>query len=157
MPPSVTRMSRCPRRPIPDLRGQAGVGKSSLISRLVPGAQIRINELMRGDEGTHTTTASQLYDLPGGGHLIDSPGVRDFAPALLRLEPTSLGFLEVAQYAPRCRFADCRHLREPGCAVRTACETQAISPRRYESYRRLRRLFATLGAQEGSGRKPRSR
>jgi ribosome biogenesis GTPase / thiamine phosphate phosphatase len=137
--------------------GQSGVGKSSLISRLVPGAHIRTSELMRGQEGTHTTTASQLYDLPGGGHLIDSPGVRDFAPALSRLEPTSLGFLEVAQYAPRCRFADCRHLREPGCAVRAACETQAISPRRYESYRRLRRLFETLGAQDGSGRKPRSR
>ena len=137
--------------------GQSGVGKSSLIGRLVPGAQIRTSELMRGQEGTHTTTASQLYDLPGGGHLIDSPGVRDFAPALSRLEPTSLGFLEVAQCAPGCRFTDCRHLREPGCAVRAACETGAISPRRYESYRRLRRLFETLGAQDGSGRKPRSR
>jgi ribosome biogenesis GTPase / thiamine phosphate phosphatase len=137
--------------------GQSGVGKSSLVSCMVPGAEIRTSELMRGDEGTHTTTASQLYDLPGGGHLIDSPGVRDFAPALSRLEPTSLGFLEVAQCAPRCRFDDCRHLREPGCAVRAACETGAIGARRYESYRRLRRMFETLGAQDGPGRKPRSR
>jgi ribosome biogenesis GTPase len=128
--------------------GQSGVGKSSLISRLVPEADIRTGELMlRTQEGTHTTTASHLYDLAGGGHLIDSPGVRDFAPALSRLEPTSLGFLEVAQRAPHCRFDDCRHLKEPACAVRAASESGEISPRRYESYRRLRRLFETLGAR----------
>jgi ribosome biogenesis GTPase len=128
--------------------GQSGVGKSSLISRLVPAADIRTGELMlRSQEGTHTTTASHLYDLAGGGHLIDSPGVRDFAPALSRLEPTSLGFLEVAQRAPQCRFDDCRHLKEPACAVRAASESGAISPRRYESYRRLRRLFETLGSR----------
>ena len=128
--------------------GQSGVGKSSLISRLVPEAQIRTGELMlRTQEGTHTTTASHLYDLAGDGHLIDSPGVRDFAPALSRLEPTSLGFLEVAQRAPGCRFDDCRHLLEPACAVRAASESGNISPRRYESYRRLRRLFETLGSR----------
>jgi ribosome biogenesis GTPase len=137
--------------------GQSGVGKSSLISCLVPEAQIRTGDLMRSQEGTHTTTASRLYDLAGGGHLIDSPGVRDFAPALSRLEPTSLGFLEVAQRAPRCRFDDCRHLKEPACAVRAASEAGEISPRRYESYRRLRRLFETLGAQDGPDRRPRSR
>jgi ribosome biogenesis GTPase len=128
--------------------GQSGVGKSSLIARLVPEADIRTGELMlRTQEGTHTTTASHLYDLAGGGHLIDSPGVRDFAPALSRLEPTSLGFLEVAQRAPHCRFDDCRHLKEPACAVRAASECGDISPRRYESYRRLRRLFETLGSR----------
>src|SRR5580658_744962 len=122
--------------------GQSGVGKSSLVGRLVPEADIRTGELMlRSQEGVHTTTASRLYDLAAGGHLIDSPGVRDFAPALSRLEPTSLGFLEVAQLAPRCRFDNCRHLREPACAVRAASESGAISPRRYESYRRLRRLI----------------
>src|SRR5580658_5241685 len=132
--------------------GQSGVGKSSLIARLVPEADIRTGELvLRTQEGTHTTTASHLYDLAGGGHLIDSPGVRDFAPALSRLEPTSLGFLEVAQRAPHCRFDDCRHLREPGCAVRAASECGSISARRYESYRRLRHLFETLGADTGPG------
>jgi ribosome biogenesis GTPase / thiamine phosphate phosphatase len=137
--------------------GQSGVGKSSLVSRLVPEADIRTGELMRSQEGTHTTTASRLYDLAGGGHLIDSPGVRDFAPALSRLEPTSLGFLDVAQRAPGCRFDDCRHLKEPACAVRAASDSGQISPRRYESYRRLRRLFETLGTQDGAGRRPRSR
>jgi ribosome biogenesis GTPase / thiamine phosphate phosphatase len=128
--------------------GQSGVGKSSLIGRLVPEADIRTGDLMlRTQEGVHTTTASRLYDLAGGGHLIDSPGVRDFAPALSRLEPSSLGFLEVAQRAPQCRFDDCRHLREPACAVRAASESGAISARRYESYRRLRRLFETLGSR----------
>jgi ribosome biogenesis GTPase / thiamine phosphate phosphatase len=128
--------------------GQSGVGKSSLIARLVPEADIRTGELMlKTQEGTHTTTASHLYDLAGGGHLIDSPGVRDFAPALSRLEPSSLGFLEVAQRAPHCRFDDCRHLKEPACAVRAASECGDISARRYESYRRLRRLFETLGSR----------
>src|SRR3984885_13102653 len=138
--------------------GQSGVGKSSLVSHLVPEAQIRTGELMlRRQEGTHTTTASQLYDLAGGGHLIDSPGVRDFAPALSRLKPSSLGFLEVPHHAPQCRFDDCRHLREPSCAVRAASESGQISPRRYESYRRLRRLFETLGTEESTGKRPRSR
>ena len=114
----------------------------------MPEADIRTGELMlRTQEGTHTTTASRLYDLQGGGHLIDSPGVRDFAPALSRLEPTSLGFLEVAQRAPQCRFDDCRHLKEPACAVRAASESGDMSARRYESYRRLRRLFETLGSR----------
>ncbi|HTV79832.1 MAG TPA: ribosome small subunit-dependent GTPase A [Steroidobacteraceae bacterium] len=137
--------------------GQSGVGKSSLVARLVPEADVRTGELMRTQEGTHTTTASRLYDLAAGGHLIDSPGVRDFAPALARLEPTSLGFLEVAQRAPHCRFDDCRHLKEPACAVRAASEAGEISPRRYESYRRLRRLFETLGTPETTGRRPRPR
>jgi ribosome biogenesis GTPase len=124
--------------------GQSGVGKSSLTGTLVPDSDIRTGELMRATDGRHTTTASRLYDIPGGGALIDSPGVRDFAPAITRLEPTSLGFVEIAAQAPQCRFIDCRHLREPDCAVRSAVEAGEIHPRRYESYRRLRRLREQL-------------
>jgi len=132
--------------------GQSGVGKSSLVHALVPQAQVRTGTLLRDEAGRHTTTASRLYELPGGGALVDSPGVRDFAPAPEHLEPTSLGFLEVAALAPGCRFDDCRHLREPGCAVRAAVEAGAVSPRRHESYRRLRRLREQL-LEAGPGRK----
>ena len=126
------------------LVGQSGVGKSSLLRQLVPGADAAVGELLKGEAGRHTTSAAQLYALPGGGALIDSPGVRDFAPAPDMLDERTLGFAEVAAHAPQCRFVDCRHMREPGCAVRAAVEAGAISPRRYESYRRLRRLREQL-------------
>jgi ribosome biogenesis GTPase / thiamine phosphate phosphatase len=136
------------------LVGQSGVGKSSLIRRLVPQADIAVGELVRQEEGRHTTTASHLFDLPGGGCLIDSPGVRDFAPAIDRLDSTYLGFIEVARLAPECRFADCRHMREPGCAVIAAVEAGTMHVRRYESYRRLRRLFEELTEARGPRRNP---
>jgi ribosome biogenesis GTPase len=128
------------------LVGQSGVGKSSLLRQLVPGSEALIGELIRDDEGRHTTTATRLYQVPGGGEIIDSPGVRDFAPAIDRLNGSDLGFPEIEALAPRCRFADCRHLREPDCAVRAAIGT-GFSERRYESYRRLRRLYERLSAE----------
>jgi ribosome biogenesis GTPase / thiamine phosphate phosphatase len=135
------------------LVGQSGVGKSSLVDRLIPEAAVEVGELVRDEEGRHTTTASRLFDLPRGGNLIDSPGVRDFAPAVDRLDSRSLGFAEVERLAPGCRFSDCRHMREPGCAVQKATETGAMSPRRYESYRRLRRLYEELTAARGPERR----
>lgn len=131
------------------LVGQSGVGKSSLVRRLAPEAEVEIGELMREEEGRHTTTASRLHELPGSGGLIDSPGVRDFAPAVDHLDPRHLGFVEVARLAPGCRFLDCRHMREPGCAVRQAVEDGSMDARRYESYRRLRRLAEDLTSVRG--------
>lgn len=137
------------------LVGQSGVGKSSLIRRLIPEAAVEIGELVRGDEeGRHTTTTSRMFDLPRGGHLIDSPGVRDFAPAIDRLDARDMGFVEVARLAPQCRFQDCQHMREPNCAVRTASESGALHPRRYESYRRLRRLYDELIKARGPKYRP---
>lgn len=133
--------------------GQSGVGKSSLIAALIPEAALVTGELDREQEGRHTTTAARLYELPGGGALIDSPGVRDFAPAIDALEPRSLGFPEVDRLAPGCRFLDCQHLREPHCAVRSASEDGRLPPRRYESYRRLRRLYDELNAARGPARR----
>ena len=133
--------------------GQSGVGKSSLIARLVPGSDLATGQLDADAEGRHTTTHSSLHDLPGGGALIDSPGVRDFAPAIDSLEPASLGFPEVDRLATGCRFANCRHMREPSCAVRGAAEAGEFDARRYESYRRLRRLREELEAARGPGRK----
>jgi ribosome biogenesis GTPase len=128
------------------LVGQSGVGKSSLVRRLLPQAQVTVGELVRAAEGRHTTSAARLFDLPHGAALIDSPGVRDFAPAVSALDERTLGFPEVARLAAGCRFNDCRHMREPGCAVRAAAENASWHARRYESYRRLRRLREQLAA-----------
>jgi ribosome biogenesis GTPase / thiamine phosphate phosphatase len=128
------------------LVGQSGVGKSSLVRRLVPQAEVQIGMLVRNEEGRHTTTAARMFELSHGAALIDSPGVRDFAPAVDALDERSLGFPDVAHFAPGCRFSDCRHMREPACAVRAAAESGALWARRYESYRRLRRLREELSA-----------
>lgn len=133
------------------LVGQSGVGKSSLIRMLVPQSEASIGELLR-DEGRHTTTAVRLYDLPGGGAIIDSPGVRDFAPPIDRLDGASLGFPEVAALSSGCRFSDCRHMREPDCAV-LAAVGKSFDARRYESYRRMRRLFEQLQPPAGPRRR----
>jgi ribosome biogenesis GTPase len=135
------------------LVGQSGVGKSSLLRSLVPDSEANVGALIRDDEGRHTTTATRLYQLPGGGAIIDSPGVRDFAPAIDRLTDPALGFAEIAALSPGCRFGDCRHLREPDCAVRAALGG-SLSERRYESYRRLRRLSERLRATPGARDQP---
>jgi ribosome biogenesis GTPase len=135
------------------LVGQSGVGKSSLVSALLPDATVETGELMREEEGRHTTTASRAYPLASGGALIDSPGVRDFAPAVDQLDASTLGFPEVAARAGGCRFKDCRHMQEPGCAVIAASESGGLSPRRYESYRRLRRRYTDLVEARGYKRR----
>jgi ribosome biogenesis GTPase len=134
------------------LVGQSGVGKSSLLQALLPASQLRVQELDRDDEGRHTTTRSEMYALPQGGAIIDSPGVRDYVPAISALEPRALGFAEIEKLAPGCRFADCIHMREPNCAVIEAVANGACDARRYESYRRLRRLFEDLQPAPGSQR-----
>ncbi|RMF99210.1 MAG: ribosome small subunit-dependent GTPase A [Gammaproteobacteria bacterium] len=129
------------------LVGQSGVGKSSLINALVPGADQATRALSRGREGRHATTASIMHRLAGGARLIDSPGVRDFLPAIGHEVEIQSGFPEIAAHAGQCRFRDCRHLHEPGCAVREAAATGEIWPRRYESYRRLLRQQQAAGAR----------
>ncbi|MFQ5636115.1 MAG: ribosome small subunit-dependent GTPase A [Gammaproteobacteria bacterium] len=122
------------------LVGQSGVGKSSLINRLAPGADIVVGELSTAnDEGTHTTTASAMHRLPDGGRLIDTPGVRDFVPAIPDTARVQHGFPEIRALADDCRFADCRHIREPDCAVKAAVAEGQIDPRRYETFKRLTR------------------
>jgi ribosome biogenesis GTPase / thiamine phosphate phosphatase len=131
--------------------GQSGVGKSSLTRQLTDDpTDIAIGTLIKDAEGRHTTTASRLYTLHGA-RIIDSPGVRDFAPAIDDLEPATLGFREVSRLASQCRFQDCRHLQEPHCAVRTAVDAGGMNARRYESYRRLRRLYDQLWNKRPAG------
>ena len=95
-------------------------------------------------EGRHTTVNSVMIELPGGGAVIDSPGVRDYAPAIMDVDDVQRGFPEIDRAGQDCRFANCRHLREPNCAVKGAVEDGSISERRYESYRRLIRLADEL-------------
>jgi ribosome biogenesis GTPase len=135
------------------LVGQSGVGKSSLTNLLVPGLDAAIDELSPGGRGgRHTTTCAALHRLPGGGELIDSPGVRDFAPPLPPPRDIAGGFREIAALAPHCRFKDCRHVREPGCAVAAAASEGRVAARRVASYRRLLEL-----AEDMARRAPRIR
>jgi len=120
------------------LVGQSGVGKSSLVNALLPEASARVGELSdSGGFGRHTTTETRLYHLPGGGQLIDSPGVRDFQLWHIESKDLPRGFREFAAYLGQCRFHNCRHRREPGCALQAAADRGEISPRRLESYRSL--------------------
>ncbi len=130
------------------LAGQSGVGKSSLIKTLLPEREIRIQALSQvTGHGTHTTTTSVLYHLPDGGDLIDTPGVRNFELGDLSSDDLDRGFVDIAPYLGQCRFSDCRHQSEPGCALREATARGEITPRRLDSYLQLRatRIAARSG------------
>jgi ribosome biogenesis GTPase len=125
--------------------GQSGVGKSTIINRLTGADQQRTASVSdKSGEGRHTTVNSVMLSLPNGGSVIDSPGVRDYAPALQSATDVIQGFREIEQAGGDCRFANCRHLREPGCAVIAAVEGKSIGSRRYESYRRAIALAEKL-------------
>jgi ribosome biogenesis GTPase len=126
------------------LVGQSGVGKSSLIKRLLPHRDIDVGKLSAASGlGKHTTTSTTLYHLPQGGRLIDSPGVRDFHLARVPDEELGHGFREFRPYLGQCRFNNCRHLSEPGCAIRAAVAEGRILERRMASYRKLMESGAT--------------
>ena len=118
--------------------GQSGVGKSSLINQLQPEANILVGALSEGTEkGTHTTTASRLFHLENGGHLIDSPGIREFAVTNLSDEQIIDGFIEFRPFLGQCKFRDCKHKVELGCALLKASEEGKILDVRLMNYRNI--------------------
>ncbi len=114
--------------------GQSGVGKSTLIAKLTGVNDITTGALMASGLGRHTTSATSLYALPGGGSIIDSPGVRNFATWHIPKAALARQFREFQPLVDECRFRDCAHEQEPGCALRAAVEDKRISPHRWRSY-----------------------
>lgn len=124
------------------LVGQSGMGKSTLTNALVPEAEAATREISTAlDTGKHTTTFARLYPL-GDGWLIDSPGLQAFGLAHLSADTVAECFTEFRPYLGRCRFRDCRHEAEPGCALLGALEAGQIHPRRFEHYRIIRKEIA---------------
>jgi ribosome biogenesis GTPase len=123
--------------------GPSGVGKSSLVNHLVGHEKLRTKSIREDGRGRHTTTHRELVALPAGGLVIDSPGIRE-----LQLWDTSSGvddtFADIRDLAGGCRFSDCAHDREPGCAVGAAVDDGRLLPTRFESYRKLTRELAWL-------------
>ena len=118
--------------------GQSGVGKSSLVNALLPGVDMKVGALSETHKkGKHTTTTARLFHIPGGGDLIDSPGIREFG--LWHIDPERLldGFREFRPYIGHCKFRDCAHEEEPGCAFDEALESGAVSEQRFTSYKQI--------------------
>lgn len=124
--------------------GQSGVGKSSLANDLLPEAELRVGELSERRTGSHTTTNATLFHFPGGGRLIDSPGVREFGLWHMNAEEVMENFVEIRPYLGRCKFRDCAHQGEPGCALRQALEDGKITPQRMNS---CEQILQSLSAQ----------
>ncbi|HCW96486.1 MAG TPA: ribosome biogenesis GTPase RsgA [Pseudomonas sp.] len=118
--------------------GQSGVGKSSLVNSLLPDVDTRVGALSeQTGKGTHTTTTARLFHFPGGGDLIDSPGIREFGLGHVSRADVEAGFIEFRDLLGTCRFRDCRHDREPGCSLLKALDDGRIQPQRMASYRHI--------------------
>jgi ribosome biogenesis GTPase len=115
--------------------GHSGVGKSSLINRLLPDLELRTHMVSEwSDKGMHTTTFAEMFELPQGGYIIDTPGIRELGVIDIEKQELSHFFPEMRERMNKCRFNNCRHINEPGCAVLTALEEGEIALSRYDSY-----------------------
>lgn len=127
--------------------GQSGVGKSSLVQALLPEARISVGELSaQSGLGQHTTSTARLYHLPTGGQIIDSPGVREFRLWPMSRQELARGFVEFLPFLGHCKFRDCTHQHEPGCALLEAVAKGEISPLRLESYQKIAGQLAEYDA-----------
>ena len=117
------------------LSGNSGVGKSTLINRILPGVNLRTAEISDShNTGMHTTTFSEMLLLPNGGYIIDTPGIKGFGTFNMEPEEISGFFKEIFRFSKDCRFNNCTHTHEPGCAVIKAVEDHYIAASRYQSY-----------------------
>lgn len=117
------------------LSGNSGVGKSTLINRILPGVNLRTAEISDShNTGMHTTTFSEMLLLPDGGYIIDTPGIKGFGTFNMEPEEISSFFKEIFRFSKDCRFNNCTHTHEPGCAVIKAVEDHYIAASRYQSY-----------------------
>ncbi len=130
------------------LIGSSGVGKSTLINRLLQEERFRTNGLRDDDKGRHTTTRRELVLLPSGGMVIDTPGMREFG-MWDSGEGIDLAFAEIDELAAQCRFRDCTHSGEPGCAVQRAVQNGELSAERFESYCKLKNENSYSEDREG--------
>jgi len=125
--------------------GQSGVGKSSLIDTLLPEEELKVGALSHASKkGRHTTTTARLYHFPAGGDLIDSPGIREFGLWHMNEDEVLHGFKEIRHLSGYCRFRDCHHEKEPGCAILEAVEKGEISEARFNSYKRILETLTEL-------------
>ncbi len=117
------------------ISGHSGVGKSSLINLLVPDLNLKTTEISDySSKGVHTTTFAEMHDLPEGGEIIDTPGIRELGIVEIEEEELSHYFPEMRAELHNCKFNNCKHLNEPGCAIKKAVDESRISLIRYESY-----------------------
>lgn len=117
------------------LSGHSGVGKSTIINKLLPHAKLRTKDISEYHKaGVHTTTFSEMIPLPNGGYLIDTPGIKGFGTIEMQGVEVAHYFPEIFEHSADCRFSNCTHTNEPGCAVREAVEAHYISQSRYKSY-----------------------
>lgn len=117
------------------LAGHSGVGKSTLLNRLIPHANVKTGAISDyHGKGMHTTTFSEMIELPEGGFIIDTPGIKGFGTVAMEKEEISHYFLEIFKFSQDCRYNNCMHMNEPGCAVLKAVEEHYISESRYKSY-----------------------
>lgn len=125
--------------------GQSGVGKSSLINSLIPDLNLQVGAISESNQkGTHTTTTAQLFHFAQGGHLIDSPGIREFGLWHMSLDDILYGFVEFRPFIGHCKFRDCKHINEPKCAIHAAHEAGEISDYRMNSFEELRAQLNSL-------------
>jgi len=142
------------------LLGRSGAGKSTLVNALAGAGVMAVREIRRADgKGRHTTAYRSLVPVPGGGAVLDTPGIRGVG-LLDTADGLDQAFAEIAELAGYCRFGDCRHEAEPGCAVQVALRDGSLSPRRLESWHKLRREVAVQSARQavrpaGTGRRKR--
>jgi len=117
------------------ISGHSATGKSSLVNHFIPGKDLRIGEVSESsNKGQHTTTFAEMHQLPFGGFLVDTPGIKGFGLVDIPKEELHHHFLEFFELLPECKYHNCLHLNEPGCAVRKALEAGEVAPSRYNSY-----------------------